>query len=76
LSNEYKDTTFKIGKWLKIYLPFSNPEEVVDCFEINFISNMLQNCELSKFTGYIFDIYVCDNAIYPHMWALCSATMT
>lgn len=49
LSKEYKDKTSEISKWLgNIFeIPFLNPEEVGNCFAIDFISVMPQNNKLT-----------------------------
>lgn len=49
LSNEYKDETSEIGKWLKniFELPLLKPDKVGVCFAMDFISYMSQNCKLT-----------------------------
>ncbi|KAE9522740.1 hypothetical protein AGLY_016849 [Aphis glycines] len=79
LSKEYNDNTSDVGKWLgNIFgMPFLNPEEVGDCFAMDFISGMPQNNKLTTFSDYIYDTYISDDALFPpHMWALRSETVT
>ena len=56
------------GQWL---LP---PEEVCDCFVLEFLSNLPNDERVEQFCGYLLENYIdADSSLSPPVWPECSA---
>ena len=72
LSQDYKDSSNEIGKWLKnsFELHFLCPSDVEDSFCEDVMSATLEDHHCSKYAGYIFVNYVTPHSKFPpEMWA-------
>ena len=72
LPYEYKDKNSEIGNWLGwiFVLSLLDPEEISECFVFDFCSIMPNNDKLIKFSDYMVDTYVGENALFPpEIWA-------
>lgn len=75
LSSEYKkqnEESSEITKYLTYIfgLPFLRPEDVGDCFAIDFASILPKNDLVIKFSDYLVDNYIDENSKFPpHIWA-------
>lgn len=68
----YKKETSEIGKWLRYIfgLPFLNPSEVGDCYAFDFSEIQPQDERLSRFSDYLVDNYISEEAVFPpSLWA-------
>ncbi|KAF0747205.1 Uncharacterized protein FWK35_00020124, partial [Aphis craccivora] len=72
LSNEFKDNTSEIGKFLKLFfgLPLLLPEDVEDCFYNDLMA--IKPCcpKLDQFFDYVHDTHIMPDSIFPpKIWA-------
>ena len=72
LSQDYKDSSNEIGKWLKhsFGLHFLRPSDVEDSFCEDVMSATPEDHRCSKYADYLFENYVTSHSKFPpEMWA-------
>ena len=67
LSNEYKDKTCEIAKWLSQFfgLPFLPPDEIEECFNEEIMPNAPSDEKCTEFLDYLVNNYICSDLRYP-----------
>lgn len=72
LTTSYKDKNSDVGRFLSFCfgLPFLKPEDVGDCFGIDFSAFQPNDLKLTEFTDYLVDNYISENSRFPpSIWA-------
>lgn len=78
MTHFYKNTESEEGKFLKCCfgLPFLKPEDVGDCFAIDFAEFQPTNKKIIEFCDYLVENYISETAIFPPiLWAENSSSM-
>lgn len=78
LSPQYKKKDTAISKYLSYIfgLPFLRPEDVGECFGIDFASIQPKNQAIVTFADYLVDNYIAEDALFPlHIWAEHSSSL-
>jgi len=75
LSVEYNNDDSEVVKWLRYV--YVDPNEAGDVFVFSLTEFMSQNDKLEKFSSYMVDNYISEEATYPPiMWAWAPASTT